>query len=106
MGGVLYYYYDKYVTTPIENEKKKTKICKETLKETSDIYEDALQDAGVSISYMLQRVQNANDDLLKERELRAIEVQECGTKLKSIKWRKKLEKKKNDKYFYTYYPIK
>ena len=105
-GYVMYHYYDKYVTTPISIEKEKRKMCEKTLKSATTVYEAGLREAGTSISSALQKASDTNYTLMKLRETKAIELQECRTKLKSIKWGCKLGKNKNDKYFYTHYPIK
>jgi hypothetical protein len=105
-GGTIWYYYDKYVTTPVEAAQEATKKCYVDANKTNTIKEEALRQAGILISEQSQTIYDMKHNRTVELADEDIKLIECRSKVKSLERRIRYEKiNTSDKFFYTKLPF-
>jgi hypothetical protein len=105
-GGTVWYFYDKYVTTPIETAQKATKQCYTDYNKTNTIKSEALHQAGMVISEQGQKIYDLEHNRTSEQIDEDVKLIECEEKAKQLKWRLQHEKINiSDKFFYTHLPF-
>ena len=105
-GGGIWYYYDKYVTTPIETAQEATKQCHLEHNKTNTIKSEALHQAGIVISEQGQKIYDLEHNHTSEQIDGDVKLIECEAKIESLE--RSLENAKIDtsnKYFYTNLPF-
>ena len=104
-GGTVWYFYDKYVTTPIETAQKATKQCYTDYNKTNTIKSEALHQAGMVISEQGQKIYDFEHNRTSELINEDVKLIECGAKVEKLEGR--LENAKintSNKYFYIKLP--
>jgi hypothetical protein len=105
-GGTVWYYYDKYITTPIETAQKATEKCYTDANETIAINEEALRQAGVLISEQSQTIYDMEHNRTEQLIDDDIALIECQSQVEKLEWRIKHEKfNTSDEFFYTKLPF-
>ena len=105
-GGGIWYYYDKYVTTPIETAQEATKKCYLDKNKTAIIKNEALHQAGKVISEQGQKIYDLEHNHTSEQIDGDVKLIECEEKAKQLEWRLQHAKiNTSDAFFYTKLPF-